>query len=397
MIAVGSPGTPPPKGRGRSIVSPVTGLGDVSALSRGDASSGLVPGRVWAVIVRLWDSDGHFGIGSVGFGNASAVGIIKEQFAPLVINQNPFDVEILWERMFRSTINIGRKGIVIEAISAVDIALWDLKGQILQRPLYELLGGRTKERIPVYASRLYATEDLDALGMEARSYVEQGFTGVKQRMAYGPYDGLVGMRKNLELVQTVSRAIGPDVEHMVDAYMGWDVGYAVRMIHLIENAGIRLRWVEEPVIPDDVQGYAKIRRSVSTPISGGEHEFTRYGALSLLQADAVDVLQVDVNRVGGVTEAQKVWALASAFGIPVIPHVGQMHNYHLIMSHLNSPMAEHIIRPEPGVVPDEDELFYRLFDGEPDAVDGFVDLDSTRPGLGLTLNDEVLGSLRIDI
>ena len=168
--------------------------------------------------------------------------------------QNPFDVELLWEKMFRSTINYGRKGVALEAISAVDIALWDIIGQATKQPVCNLLGGRTRERIRVYASRLYAHEDLELLAKQAAGFVQQGFTALKQRFGYGPQDGNVGMRKNLELVKTVRAAIGPEVELMADAYMGWDVAYAIKMIRMIEDAGLDLRWVEEPVIPDDIDG-----------------------------------------------------------------------------------------------------------------------------------------------
>lgn len=395
-IAIGPPGAPAAKGLGRPIVTPVTHLWPDALGERGASLAGLPPARSWAVVVKVWDTDGRVGVGTVGFGHTAAVPLIEETLAPIVVGADPFDVELLWERMYRSTLNIGRKGLVVEAISGIDIALWDLMGKTVGKPVYALLGGRTRDRIQVYASRLYATEDLDALASEARTFVAQGYRGVKQRLAYGPSDGPPGMRRNLELVRTVSEAIGPDVDHMVDAYMGWDAGYAIRMIRAIEDAGIRLRWVEEPVIPDDINAYVAVRRAVSTPISGGEHEFTRYGARQLLEAGAVDVLQPDVNRVGGITEARKVWALAAAHGIPVIPHAGQMHNYHLVMAHTISPFAEHFVRPAPGVVPDEDELFFTLFPDEPDAVAGFVSLDPDRPGLGIDLDDDAVNRLRLD-
>jgi L-alanine-DL-glutamate epimerase-like enolase superfamily enzyme len=387
------PGIPPAKGVGRPLVTPVTHLGTPSVGARGESLAGLPPGRTWAVVVKVYDGDGRCGVGTVGMGHAGAVAIVRDGLAPLVLGQRVFDVELLWERMYRSTLNIGRKGLVVEAISAVDIALWDLMGQCLGRPVFDLLGGRTRERIPVYASRLYATEDLDALATEAADYATKGYGGIKQRLAYGPGDGLPGMRRNLELITTVAAAIGPDVEHMVDAYMGWDISYAVRMVRMIEERGIRLRWVEEPLIPDDIAGYAELRRSVATPIAAGEHEFTRYGFRQLLEAHAVDVLQPDVNRVGGITEARKVWALAAAHGVPVVPHAGQAHNYHLVMANVISPMAEHFPRPAEGVCPDEDELSFLLFPDELDAVDGHVELDPTRPGLGVTLDADVVAAL----
>jgi len=181
---------------------------------------------------------------------------------------------------------------------------------------------------------------------------------------------------------------------MTDAYMGWDVPYAVRMIRMMEDAGIGLKWVEEPVIPDDIDGYAQIRESVSTPISGGEHEFTRYGFRELIRRRAVDILQPDVNRAGGITESRKIWAMAAGFGLPVIPHAGQAHNYHLVMAHLNSPMAEYLPPVGDGGVLDDDTLFYEIFTGEPVASDGHVSL-SGAPGLGLELNMDRIREWRI--
>jgi L-rhamnonate dehydratase len=382
VSALGPPGTPPPKGIGRECITPLSGL-DVSDA---EMRSGLPPQQVWTVLVTIADEDGNIGVGSAGFGTRVAFDAVVEYFGPMLVGRNPFDVEKHWQRMYLSTLNFGRKGAVVSAISAVDIALWDLIGKILNVPVYCLLGGRTKPAIPVYASRLYATEDLDALHREASSYVSAGYRGVKQRLAYGPRDGRTGMARNLELVSAVAGALDGNVEHMVDAYMGWDRNYAIRMIRMIEDAGIRLAWVEEPLPPDNVAALAEVRRNVSTPIAAGEHEYTRHGVHDLLTQGAVDIIQTDFNRAGGITEAKKIVALASAFDTPVIPHGGQLHNYHVVMSSPECPMAEHFIRPSLSDAPDEDEIFYRIFDGEPDAQNGLIDLDPEVAGLGYRLN-----------
>lgn len=141
---------------------------------------------------------------------------------------------------------------------------------------------------------------------ECQAYVRAGYLGVKQRLGYGPRDGLVGMHKNLALVETVASALPDHVEHMADAYMGWDTTYAIRMIRMIEDAGIRLAWLEEPLRPDNIPALAEVRRSVATPIAAGEHEYTRHGARELLLQGAVDILQTDFNRAGGITEAKKL-------------------------------------------------------------------------------------------
>ena len=348
------------------------------------------PDLVSNVIVQVNTDDGISGLGTVGLGSPAAIEVIGQHLEPLVVGRDPFDVEYLWERMFRSTVNIGRKGLVLEAISAIDIALWDIIGKSTGQPVYRLLGGRTKDSIRAYVSQSYAREDLGEVRDEAASYMTAGFTALKMRFGYGPYDGPAGKRKNRALVQTVREAVGDEVELMADAYMGWDVPYAIDMIHRLED--LELTWVEEPVLPDDLDGYARIRDCVHTPVSGGEHEFTRWGYRELITRRAVDIVQPDVNRMGGITEARKVWALASAFHLPVIPHSNQAHNAHLIMAHLNSPLIE--VFPETGFR--SAYTFYNeFFVGEPRAVDGYVHLED-RPGLGIELNHEVVERFRAD-
>jgi L-alanine-DL-glutamate epimerase-like enolase superfamily enzyme len=386
VIALQCPAGSCQAGRGEFLVTPLHTLPNAGKIL-GEGFVGLRSGPVNAVIVLVRTDEGIEGIGSAGVGSGAAAYIIEQHLRSLMLGRSPFDVELLWEMMFRSTLNYGRKGVVLEAISAVDIALWDIMGKALRQPIYNLLGGKTRDRIRVYASRLYARTDLDALAEEAMGFVKKGFSALKQRFGFGPKDGIQGMRKNLALVKTVRDAVGPEVALMADAYMGWDVPYAIRMIHMLEDAGLNLDWVEELVIPDDIDGYAQIRRSVNTPISGGEHEFTRHGYRELVNRGAVDILQPDVNRAGGMTEARKIWALAASNNLRVIPHAGQMHNYHLVMAHLNSPMAEYFPGPAEGAPVDDDTLFWEIFEGEPRAEKGSVLLSDT-PGLGLKLNTD---------
>lgn len=378
-------GAPKPKGVGSILVTPSSIFYD-RQLNRAPGGSAVA-----YVIVQVTTDTGLTGVGTVGVAGATAMTTIENHLKYVVLNQNPFDVEVLWERMFRESINYGRKGTVIEAISAIDIALWDIMGKATGQPVYNLLGGRTRERIRSYASRLYATEDLDALTAEAKGFLDQGFTAMKQRFGYGPRDGLPGMRRNLQLVKTVREVIGPDIELAGDAYMGWDRQYATRMVHMLEDAGMNLAWVEEPLMPDDYAGYAQLCADVDTPISAGEHEFTRYGFREMIDRHCVDIVQLDVNRVGGITEAHKIWAMAAAHDLPVLPHAGQMHNYHLIMSHMNSPIAEFF--PPPDGAPDGNELFWVAFKGEPLPQDGYIHL-SDAPGLGLEINWDVVERYR---
>jgi len=334
------------------------------------------------LIVEIFTDDGHVGIGNAALAPQVSKQVIDLYLKPILIGADPWDTELLWQHMYRKTMAFGRKGIVMAAISAVDIALWDILGKSAKQPVYRLLGGRTKTRIPVYASRLYSDE-LNKLAEEARGYKDAGYKAMKLRFGWGPADGAAGVQRNVELVRTVRETVGSEIDVMADAYMGWTLDYAKRMLPLLEP--FQLRWLEEPVIPDDIHGYAELKSYGRIPIAGGEHEFTQYGFRDLLAARAVDYIQFDTNRVGGITQARKITALAESHSI--VPHAGQMHNYHVVMANLNSPIAEYfpVVDVEVG-----NELFWYIFDGEPKAKDGFIDLDDNIPGLGLTINEKNL-------
>ena len=336
------------------------------------------------LVVEVFTDNGLAGIGNAALTPHVTKQVIDLYLKPLLIGADPWDTEFLWQLMFRKTMAFGRKGIGMVAISAVDIALWDILGKSAKQPVYRLLGGRTKARIPVYASRLYSM-GLGELAAEAKRYKDEGYKAMKLRFGWGPTDGAAGMQQNINLVRTVRETVGDGVDVMADAYMGWTLDYAKRMLPLLEP--FNLRWLEEPVIPDDIHGYAELKSCGRIPIAGGEHEFTLYGFRDLLEARAVDYIQFDTSRVGGITQARKIAALAEAHSVPVIPHAGQMHNFHVVMASLNSPMAEYfpVVDVEVG-----NELFWYIFEGEPKAKGGFVDLDENVPGLGLKINEKAL-------
>jgi L-rhamnonate dehydratase len=352
------------------------------------ASMGTFTFHGW-LIVEIFTDEGHVGIGNAALAPQVTKQTIDLYLKPLLIGQNPWDAEFLWQHMYRKTMAFGRKGIGMAAISAVDIALWDLMGKSAKQPVFRLLGGRTKKKIPVYASRLYSGK-LKEIAAEAKRYKGEGFAAMKLRFGWGPTDGATGMQRNVELVQTVRETVGDEIDVMADAYMGWTLDYAKRMLPLLEP--FHLRWLEEPVIPDDIHGYAELKSYGRIPIAGGEHEFTIYGFRELLEARAVDYIQFDTNRVGGITQARKIAALAEAHSVPVIPHAGQMHNYHIVMASLNSPMAEYfpMVDVEVG-----NELFWYIFEGEPRAKNGFIELRDDVPGLGLTINEKALAKFEV--
>lgn len=341
------------------------------------------------LIVEMFTDSGHVGIGNAALSPRATKQVIDTYLKPILLGKDPFDTEFLWQHMYRLTMAFGRKGVGMVAISAVDIAIWDLLGKATNQPVFRLLGGRTKEKIPVYASRLYS-QPLDELAKEAQLYKDQGYKAMKLRFGWGPTDGAAGMQRNVELLRTVREVIGYEIDLMADAYMGWTLDYARRMLPLIEP--FQLRWLEEAVIPDDIAGYAELKAQGRIPIAGGEHEFTLYGFRQMLEAKALDYIQFDTNRVGGISQARKIAALAEAYSVPVIPHAGQMHNFHIVMASFNSPMAEYF---PPVDVEIGNELFWYIFDGEPKASDGFINLNDEMPGLGLTINEEGLKRFEI--
>jgi L-rhamnonate dehydratase len=341
------------------------------------------------LIVEVFTDAGHVGIGNAALAPRLTKAAIDTYLKPLLIDKDPFDVEFLWQQMYRRTMAWGRKGVGMTAISAVDIAIWDILGKATGQPVFRLLGGRTKPKIPVYASRLYC-QKLEDLAEEARRYKKEGYRAMKLRFGWGPVDGAAGMERNLELLRTVRDVIGYEIDLMADAYMGWNLDYARRILPLLEP--YRLRWLEEPVIPDDIGGYAALKSLGRVPIAGGEHEFTLYGFRELLDAKAVDYIQFDTNRVGGITQARKIASLAEAHSVPVVPHAGQMHNYHIVMASMNSPMAEFF---PPVDVEVGNELFWYIFDGEPKPERGSIDLRDDLPGLGLTIKETELAKFDV--
>ena len=341
------------------------------------------------LICEVETTDGLIGIGNAALAPQIVKKTIDIYLKNLVIGEDPFDYAYLWEKMYRRTHAWGRKGLGITAISAIDIAIWDLIGKITKKPVFKLLGGRTKEKIPVYASKLYS-QPIKELQKEADSYVKQGFNMFKMRFGWGPKDGAEGVKKNLELVEAVREVIGYNTDLMLECYMGWNLDYAKRIIPKLLK--FEPRWLEEPVIADDINGYVELNNMNAIPISGGEHEFSLFGFKQLLDLKAVSYIQYDTNRVGGITAAQKINALAEAYQVPVVPHAGQKHNYHLTMSNFNCPISEYFPVHDVEI---GNELFYYILEGDPKPEQGFIDLNDDIPGLGLNITDKYKSDFKI--
>jgi len=352
-------------------------------------------GPVGDVVVEVETDSGITGVGHGNWATGAIETIIDETLSKLVVGKDPEQRERLWDMMYRATIPFGRKGAAIEAISAVDLALWDIAGKAVDKPVYELLGGPVTDEIPCYASNLHPVDN-EKLEREAIEYAERGFDAVKLRFLHGPEAGRQGMKKNEEIVATVRDAVGDEIEIAGDAYMGWSVRYAKKMVKRLEPYD--MAWVEEPVIPDDIDGYAEVREAAPMPISGGEHEFTQWGHKELVERDAVDILQPDVHRCGGLTELQRIDAIASAHDVPVIPHSGTNPHLHFIAASSNAPMAEYFPIPEwyKEKRGDKESTYAdAIYANPPDAENGSIPLPS---GVGLSseLNREALEHFAVE-
>jgi len=333
---------------------------------------------IGSMIVEVELTNGMVGVG-ISIGGEPGCYIVEKHLARFVEGQDPRNIELIWDQMWRATINYGRKGLPIQALSAVDLALWDALGKLRNEPVYQLLGGKTKDRLPVYATT--ARPDLAK---------KMGFVQAKIPLPYGPGDGDAGMRKNIERVKEVRAAVGPDFPIAIDCYMSLTVPYTIELARRIDRevpGGVK--WIEEHLHPDDYDGMAEVRQKVGhlNLFTAGEHEYTRYGFRQLLERKCVDVLQPDITWCGGLTEARRVCAMAAAYDIPVIPHGSSVYSFHMQYAFQNCPIGECIM-----LAPKADKIqpyFGDLFLDEPLPKDGFVDLDPKKPGFGVTLNPKM--------
>lgn len=333
-------------------------------------------GRLEVAYVEVESDEGLTGLFGPIFAETAV--LILSKLRPHLLGQDPLAYERLWDVMYRQDRH-ARKGYEMLAVSAVDNALWDLRGKAFNLPVYRLLGGPTRDRVDCYASMLGSSLEPERVTERAQWAVREGFTAQKWFFRYGPRDGLPGMAKNVELVRTVREAVGPDIEIMFDCWMGWDLTYTIRFLERVEQ--YRPRWIEEAVPADRIGDFAAIRRTSRVPIATGEHEYTRWGFQQLLQADAIDVIQADPDWCGGITELVKIVTLASAYGRHVIPHGHSIHAAVQVVasqSPATCPLAETLLLHLPGKQHFHTEVM------EP--VGGSIALP-TAPGLGIALDE----------
>ncbi|MET0693901.1 MAG: L-rhamnonate dehydratase [Propionibacteriaceae bacterium] len=332
------------------------------------ASTGPVGGQV--VVVEVESASGHVGVATTNGGLISAA-IIELHLAAMIVDQSPMAHERLWDRMFHSTLAFGRKGVVLHAISGVDLAVWDLHGRIAGEPVYALLGGPLHDSIPTYAT-----------GPSAANIAELGFWGAKLPLTFGPSEGEEGFRRNVQRARDAREAVGPDFPLLYDCWMALDVDYAVRLAWALEPLGFR--WLEEPLVPDDYAGHAELRRRMppTMTLNTGEHEYTAAGHKLLCEA-GVDIVQPDPAWCGGLTELRRIATVATAYGKRVIPHVGGQHAYHWLLTYPQMFLAEFPVMQGrcDSILPQHAPLML----GETLPVDGHI-RPSDAPGFGLELD-----------
>lgn len=324
-----------------------------------------------SLVVEVEADDGTVGF-AVTTGGELGCWIIERHLARFVEGQLVTDIEKMWDQMYLSTLYYGRKGIVLNTISGVDLALWDLLGRIRGEPVYHLLGGAVRDELIFYATG--ARPDLAK---------QMGFIGGKLPLRHGPAEREEGLDANLARLRTMRERVGEDFWLMFDCWMSLDLDYAVRLAHRAAEYG--LKWVEEALLPDDYWGYAELRRRAPAQmlVTTGEHEATRWGFRLLLEMDCCDILQPDVGWCGGITELRRISALADAHGKLVVPHGSSVYSYHFVVTQHNSPFAEFLMmHPEPSeVVP----MFSPLLDGEPVPEHGRLKVPD-RPGFGVEID-----------
>lgn len=337
------------------------------------------------LLVELFTDNGLTGLGfltGLGVADGSEMPIIEHivtaALKPMLIGEDPRNYNRLWEKMYRGTTRFGRKGAAVRAISGVDIALWDLLGKIADMPVYKMLGGYA-DRVKVYASGGFYTprNEISELVDEMRSYVERGFRAVKMKVGRD-------VLHDAARVAAVRKALGDGIDLLVDANEAWDAPTAGRFIKRVEEYDVF--WLEEPVAPDDMNGFMQLTASDRIPIAAGENEYSRYGFRDLIQNRAVHVIQPDVTRVGGISEWIKVAHMAAAWNMPCVTHAVQEVHVSLVAAVPNAPMMEYFT-PEHYL----QSFLSRLFVGPAElhtVRDGFVAVPQV-PGLGLCVDAEL--------
>lgn len=324
-------------------------------------------------IVQLTTDQGltGFGVTYNEVGGEATKELIDKSIGPQIIGRSPFETEVIWQDMFQYLRGVGRKGLSFCALSAVDIALWDLKGKITGLPLFRMLGGN-KTKIPVYASGGWTSYDDDELVAEMKEFVSRGYKMIKFKVGV---EGGQNIIRDAKRVAKVRDAVGEDIGIMLDANNCWDAATGVRFANMIKD--LNVMFLEEPTFADDIPGLARYKRGTDLPLATGEHEYTKFGCRDLILNGAADIIQMDFTRAGGYTEAVKVAAMTQAWNLKFAPHAMENIHIHLISAMPNALFLERLILFE--------DLTCKTYKNCPVPKDGFMEIPEL-PGLGLELN-----------
>ncbi|MEN6323661.1 MAG: mandelate racemase/muconate lactonizing enzyme family protein [Proteiniphilum sp.] len=353
-----------------------------------------------SLLVNIETDNGITGWGESGqYGPGEPVAtFIKAVLKPRLIGKDPLNINVLWEDMFTSIQDYGRKTTGIEAISGIDIALWDIAGKFYKRPIYDLLGGAFRKKVRAYATGCYYRgedvlnykKSIQSLKEEASGYIEDGFTALKCKI------GLLHIEEDAERIAAIRDAVGKEILLMVDANHAYNLHTAKKIGKYLEE--LKIYFFEEPVLPDNFYGYRTLREMLNLSIAAGENEFTRFGYLELFKNDCLDIVQPNVGCAGGITEVKRIEALASAHHVQVIPHcwgsgvalaaalqfaatIAPSPHTSFEMAPENAPMIEY----DKNFNPLRDKMLNEAFN----IIDGFVEIPCG-PGLGIEINMQVL-------
>jgi len=370
---------------------------DVEAivLRQAEVNEGIADGSQDDLVVRIHTDEGITGIGEVDSSpelvqalvQAPSSHAVAVSLRDVLIGENPLDVERLWQKMYRGLIYFGRRGIAIHAISGLDIALWDIKGKALGKPIYELLGTPHRDRVRAYASMLMPDTPAEVTAA-VTALVEQSFTAVK--LGWGP----LGKDPELDvaLAAAAKEAGGEGVEIMIDSGLGYvaDAGTAIEVAREYERLGIY--WMEEPFEPDEYEAYAELADTVDLRITAGEQDATWWGFRELIDRAHVDLVQPDVTRCGGITETLRIAELAYSQGKETVPHAWKSGIIKAASLHCNAVMPDGIWQEY--CVADTPIAKTLTVQRLPIEADGYVAVPTT-PGLGVDIDEDVLESLRV--
>lgn len=325
--------------------------------------------NVWCEVVA---EDGTRGLGMTAHGRPVAA-VIDDHLGPQLVGEDCFAGERLADILFRLTKPYGSTGLASYAVSAIDLALWDLRGKLLGQPVWQLLGGPTRDKLYCYAT-----------GNDVDWYRELGFTAFKLACPHGPADGLDGIKRNADFVAAARERIGPDAELMLDCWMAFDVEYTVRLAEALRPS--RLKWLEECLIPEDLDAHLALRRRLPwQTLATGEHWYTHIPFQWAIRHGVADILQPDINWCGGLTTCQLIAGAADAAGVSVMLHGGGNTPFgqHFSYASRAVPWLECFVGTPPGVPLEES---WGL-PGQPVPRDGHL-IPSDAPGFGLELRDE---------